>query len=808
MAEENKNCFHCGLPCKVDDPHIGEKLFCCNGCKMVYEFLEANDLCRYYALQSAPGRSSAEAGLTAKFAYLEDETTVRRLIHFSDGQTSTVTFTIPAMHCISCVWLLENLPKINPLIISSRVDFLRKELTLTYHEQPTALRQIVELLASIGYMPQLNLASLQKERARQSNKDLYLKIGVAGFCFANIMLLSFPDYLATSEKVEAEYQRFFSYLSVFLSLPVLLFSSAGYFTSAFGGIKQRFMNMDIPISLGILAMFARSLYDVFLSSGTGYFDSFTGLVFFLLIGKLFERKTYETLSFERDYKSYFPLSVNRKQAEGEQSIPLEKLCVNDRIIIRNRELIPADSVLIQGQGWIDYSFVTGEAKLVSTASGDLLYAGGRQSGAALEVEVVKEVDQSYLTRLWNEETFKKEQSGKITSAANRISKYFTAGVLAIALAAFLFWLPADIKQGINAFTAVLIVACPCALALSTPLTLGNALRIMGRNKFYLKNTGVIEQMAQIDALVFDKTGTITRSAAAGVEFQPAGDGFVALSEDEIDAVHALVKQSTHPLSQQLAAALKSRRLFNVENFKETVGQGISGFVNGQEIRLGSAEFISAGRVWPGISPDSRVFVAIDSRPAGSFRMGHVYRRNLRETIQSLAAHYQIQLISGDDEGEKKKLLIYFGNEANLRFRMQPIDKLNFIKHLQDRKKRVLMIGDGLNDAGALSQSDVGVAIAEDVTTFTPASDAILEGGQFDKLPKFLKFSRQSMRVIKASFLLSFFYNLIGLSFAVSGALSPLIAAILMPLSSISVIAFTTGATALLARRLGLSVWNN
>lgn len=829
---EKLACFHCGEDCPNDSISIGDKYFCCNGCKTVYELLESNDMCTYYNLDETPGNSPKEAGYATKFQYLDDDDTRRKLVNFSDGQNSNITFYIPSMHCASCVWLLESLYRLSPNVTSSKVNFLKKELSVTYKESPTALRELVELLASIGYEPQINLDSLNEKIEQEGNKDLYIKIGVAGFCFANIMLLSFPEYLSGAGDVSPMFTRFFGYIMILLSLPVFFYSAQDYFRSALQGWKQKHINMDVPISLGILTLFIRSIIEIVSGAGAGFMDSFAGLVFLLLIGKLFERKTYDTLSFERDYKSYFPVSVTKKAGTSEVTVPLEKLNVQDRIIVRNHELIPADSVLMSQKAFIDYSFVTGESTPVEKKNGDIIFAGGKQIGGAVELEVIKEVNQSYLTQLWNDEAFAKDQQSKITTLANSISKYFTIIVLTLATVSAIYWARTNLAQALNAFTAVLIVACPCALALSTPFTLGNTMRIFGRQKFYLKNTAVIEGLSKITSVVFDKTGTITRSNKAKIEFftskssrasdsergdlQKKTDDFdqrlprnsqtTGFARNDLDVIHAsliysLVRQSNHPLSQQIAAHLESAEEKTVDDFIEYPGLGIKGWIDGQEIKIGSHDFVLPNE--QPLSETTTVHISINKTYLGYFQISNDYRPGLAEIIEKLTSRFKIKLITGDGENEKVNLLTYFKNEADLRFRQMPADKLKFIKQQQAKKERVLMIGDGLNDAGALKQSDIGISISEDINTFSPASDAILDASQFHRLTDFIDFSKTSMRIIIASFVISFLYNFIGLAFAMSGTLSPLIAAILMPASSITVVVFTTGMTTLLAKRKGL-----
>ncbi|MEZ4744624.1 MAG: heavy metal translocating P-type ATPase metal-binding domain-containing protein [Calditrichia bacterium] len=795
-------CYHCGLPCADETVHLDEKAFCCNGCKMVYEILNENDLCQYYDLNENPGARPKAVEMPERFAYLDDETIQQKLTDFRDDRLTKVTFYIPSIRCSSCLWLLENLYKINPAFSQSKVDFLRKELSVTFRHTEISLRQTVELLASLGYEPLINLDGVGNQQSQQrTNRSLYIKIGVAGFCFGNIMLLSFPEYLAIGDTITPGFRRFFGVMNILLSLPVLFYSAIDYLKSAYASLRHRAINIDVPLSLGILAMFGRSLIEILWYNSAGYMDSFAGLVFLLLIGKIFQQKTYDNLSFERDYKSFFPIAITRKTGNSETSIPLEKLEVGDRVVVRHQELIPADSVLINGDGMIDYSFVTGEAEPVAKHSGDLVYAGGRQVGSAIEMEVVKDVSQSYLTQLWNNDVFGNPDAHNMNSFVNSISKYFTIAILSIATIAGIFWLQTDVTLALNAFTAVLIIACPCALALSTPFTLGNVLRIFGRNQFYLKNTQVVENLAKINSIVFDKTGTITQPRSADVQFVSL-NGRPDLSNDHQMLVKSLVKHSTHPLSFNIFHSIQATATGSVEGYLEKPGLGITGTVNGHELKVGSKVFIG-GNIEAQRDNASQVFVSIDGQVKGYFNISNSYRTGLRDLIDRLSATFRLSLISGDNDRERENLQQFFGETAELRFSQSPQQKLEYISSLQHSGAKVLMIGDGLNDAGALKQSDVGISISEDLNSFSPACDAILNANAFERLGDFMRFSRTGMNVIRFNLLLSLLYNIVGLSFAVSGTLSPLICAILMPISSISVIAIASGATGLLGRRYGL-----
>ncbi len=789
-------CYHCGQDCPDDSIFIDDKNFCCNGCKTVYEILNQNQLCNYYSFQENPGISPSTI-YSQRFDYLNESDVINKLVEYRDDKFSMLTFYIPQMHCSSCIWLLENLFKLNPAIIHSKVNFVRKELTVKFLHEKVSLREVVILLASIGYEPQISLESQEGKRKYSPDKKLYYQIGVAAFCFGNIMLFSFPEYFSIDVK-DKLLKDFFSYLNFFLALPVFFYSSSGYFASAIKGIRKKIINIDVPIALGILVLFLRSSYEVLFQVGAGYFDSLAGLLFFLLIGKILQEKTYAALNFERDYKSYFPLSVTIKQNENEKTIPVSKLRIGNRIVIRKNEIIPADSILINGEGIIDYSFVTGESHPTPKVSGEFVYAGGRQLGGAIELEVVKELSQSYLTKLWNNDTFNKIGESFFTRFSNTTSKYFTIVVLFIALSSFSYWLTIDLRMAIHVFTSVLIVACPCALALSTPFTLGNAMRILGINKLYLKNSYVIEELAKVNHIVFDKTGTITQTGAADLIYHGR-----VLTELEKQLIKSLTRNSTHPLSKKIFDTLETQKIFSVTNFEEKIGKGISGIVYGHQVKIGSSEFVGATDEADN-NLQTKIHISIDDYYLGKFIFSNSYRDKIDEVIKSLKSNYSLSVLSGDNEGERINLEKYFGENSDLYFNQTPKSKLNFIKELQKRGKKVLMLGDGLNDAGALSQSDVGIAVTDDISSFSPACDAIMKGEELHKLPKFIKYSKDSVRVIKLSFLISLFYNLIGTSIAVQGYLSPLIAAILMPLSSISVVTFATLMTNLFGKRRGLT----
>ena len=461
--------------------------------------------------------------------------------------------------------------------------------------------------------------------------------------------------------------------------------------------------------------------------------------------------------------------------------------------IRNQELIPVDGVLISGTAALDYSFVTGESLPVVKQSGDKLFAGGKQTAGAIEMEVINSISQSYLTQLWSSEVFSKGKKG-IRHITDAISKYFTLVILCIALLAGIYWYLVTPSMVVNVVTAVLIIACPCALALSAPFAFGNMLRIFGYQKYYLKNAETLESMAGIDTIIFDKTGTITTNEQTRIHYRGA-----ALSSDEQRAIKTVLRASNHPLSRSLYAVIDQPPLSNApERFEEVLGSGIEALVAGLSLQLGAAAYTKSGSSNP---HETAIHIRIDGVYKGAYVFNNSYRAYTKEVFESLADKYDLVILSGDNEGEKAFLEDLLPPKTAFAFHQKPADKLAYIKRLQEQGSRVMMIGDGLNDAGALAQSDVGIAIAENVNVFSPACDAILDASLFEKLPLFMLLSRQTISIIKLSFVLSFLYNLVGMYFALTGQLTPVIAAILMPLSSISIVVFVSMLTNLIARKL-------
>ncbi|TAH11692.1 MAG: HAD family hydrolase [Sphingobacteriia bacterium] len=779
----NTSCFHCGDECQKDNlVSFDDKSFCCSGCKTVFQILNKNNLCDYYSFNEVAGVKRIENSNVQKFAFLDNPDLSARLIVFSNQQQTAVNFYLPQMHCSSCLWLLENLHKLDGGIVFSTVNFPDKQVTVYFNPAILSVRQVAELLSSIGYEPHISLDTNNTKQKEQHfiARKATIKIGIAGFCFANIMLLSFPEYLGLDTLAKDGLSAtVFRWLNLFLSLPVLLYSGSEFFVNAWYGFKQKILNIDAPIALALAVTFTRSIYEIISVVGGGYLDSMSGIIFFMLVGRAFQTKTFANLKFNRDYTSYFPIAVCKIDQEKEESyLSVSEIKIDDTIRIRNQEVIPVDGILIKGQANIDYSFVTGENETSLVKMGEIIYAGGKQTNGSIDLLVVQPFSQSNFTRLWNHDAFKKENKQRYTFTGI-ISNYFAAAVFFVALTAFVYWYNISSVNAWNALTAVLIVACPCALLLTTTFTQGFILNIFSNKGLYLKNANILQIIPSINHIVFDKTGTLTKANQSTVQYEGK-----RLSDNDLAVFAAMFAQSLHPLSRSIAKYLKASD-YSLTNVKEQLGLGIEAWENDTHYKLGSS-------IFQGIDSEknnaSAVWVSINNQVYGKFEVINQLRDHVDQLINQLP--YSVSILSGDNDRAAGYLISKFTKKVQCFFNQTPQDKLTYIANLQQQSSTVMMVGDGLNDAGALQKSNIGIAVVDNTIQFSPASDAILLADKLPYLNDYIKAAISAKNLIKLTFVVSLLYNVIGLYFSVTAQLSPLVAAVLMPMSTLSIVLTT------------------
>ncbi len=795
-ASIQSTCYHCGENLIHHQIQLEEKFFCCQGCKTVYGILNDHELCAYYELNQAPGIQKLYPKNEHKYQYLELPEIAQKIIQYQDDKQCQVNLYIPQIHCSSCLYLLENISNIDPGIISCSVNFEKKEIFFFFDPKLTNLRGVIESLDALGYEPHLSLAEA-KTPIQGFDKIRLYKIGLAGFAFSNIMVFSFADYFAILNQIDPLIKHSLQWASLLLSIPVFFYSASEFFVSSWKALRNKYINIDLPIAFSLLITFSRSIYEIISQTGSGYLDSMTGIVFFMLIGRWLQSRTITSQSFERDYQSFFPIAVTK--LANEKYIPTEvsNLKENDVLLIHTQEIIPVDGILSKGKAEIDYSFVNGESLIHPVEIGKLIYAGARQVGSPIEIVVVKPLSQSYLTSLWNKS--KQKTGAKIDNTFyDRAGAYFGMAVLMIGLASFVYWWQLQEYQKMwNAITTVFIIACPCILLLAKTYTYGFFLQALNKLKIYLRDADVLSTFEKIQNVVFDKTGTLTETRSHHIRYYGK-----KLGKEELEMVASLAMSSSHPLSRAILDFIPHDNPKIPEHFKDHKGRGVEAWINDRHIKLGSEEFVG-GKITQEHS--TKVVLKIDHEILGEYIIHNQYRFGIGSMLKKIQSKYSISILSGDNDRESTRLSKILGAESRLLFQQNPAQKQNYIQELQNSEGPVMMIGDGLNDANALKQADLGIAIMNNNNTFTPAADIIMEAKMLKKMDKIMAFASSSKPVVQVIFAFSILYNASGLYFAVQGKLSPLIAAILMPLSSLSILLFSYVVTNYLTKKYNLNV---
>ncbi|WP_185854994.1 heavy metal translocating P-type ATPase [Blattabacterium cuenoti] len=731
---------------------------------------------------------------TENFDFLDDEKIEEKIIDFKDKNITFVRFFIPSIYCSSCISVLENLSNHHKYILESTVDFSNKKVGIIFKNKNLKLSELAVFLEKIGYKPSINSESIEDNQEKIFDRKLIGKLAISFFCFGNIMLLAIPEYVGAYEDVWfLENRYFFRYLMGILSFPVVLFSLMDHVKYALLGLKKHIFNMDIPITIGIVVLFLWSCYEVFLDLGSGYFDSLAGFSFFLLLSRMFQIHTHRRiLSFDKNYKSFYPIYVSRICNNKEEKILLSSLKKGDLIAIRNEEIIPADSILIKGIASLDNSFITGESHLINKKIGERIYAGSKQKGEIIYLKIIKNIDQSYLSLLWNKKKFHHKKLLHLNSISNRFSQYFTPIILMISIITGIYWSFINVSKVFQTIFSVLIITCPCALVLSSPLIFGNIIRFFSKKGFYVKDVFTMERISTIQTLIFDKTGTLTDPNKEKVFFIGK-----KLRHKEKKIIASLLRNSNHPLSKKIFTELSIKEYYSINNFHEIIGQGMQGVIQNVSVKIGSPKYLGITiNNWK----ETTVAVSINEKFFGYFLFRNFYRKGIKEIFKNLKK-YEIVILSGDNnELEKKYLESILPKSSKIFFNQSPEEKFNYVKKIQRNGKQVMMIGDGINDYAALNQSEVGVAISENPSNFFPSCDAFIQSNYLDKIFLFLKISKIATRLVIVNFMISLFYNGIGIIFAVTGHLKPFIAAILMPLSSLSVIIFSILSTWMVSRR--------
>jgi Cu+-exporting ATPase len=762
-------CFHCGEACDKELIVQAEKNYCCNGCLQARMLIDNSILCAPDDENFAP-----EINSKRNWEELDIPTIAKRSIIYEDADVKHLRFTLSNIHCASCVYVLEHLHKLEPGILKTEVHFAEKTIRMVIRKE-VPLSKVARQLALVGYAPDIESVESTSSETEKSRKFRLRALVIAGFCFANIMLFSIPEYMDLELKNDPNFVYFFRTINVILSLPVFFYSSIEFYRGALTGIRNKFMHIDFPLVISLCVAYSRSLYEVISNTGSGYFDSYSGIVFFMLIGRHFQDLRTDKLGFSKSFKSYFPIVISTKRGNAFQNIPLAEVQEQDEIEIHKQEVIPADGTLLNEEAELDYAFVTGESDHKTFLRGTTVYAGARNCSGNIRIRVEKVMEDSHLGLLWNKEA-RKEENAERQSFTHAVAKWFTLFLLVMSFGAFLILYPSDPNKAFRALTTALIVACPCALLLSHTFTTGTALRLLAQGKLLFKNSFVLDKLATVQAFYFDKTGTVTDTHQVRVKY--TGE---ALQPEEKNAFGELLASSLHPISQSLLNEFPRNEHCILSEFEETPGMGTSGKVNGIFFELKKNNDGPGTALW------------INGKWRGVFHLEFEIRNGMKDMLQQIKEGNKLGLLSGDSNADDLRMRKLFPFGSELVYKLSPMDKAKGIATME-KTMRCAYVGDGLNDTGALQEASVGISVSDAHQRFTPAADVLIPGELLQHLPAIVSYAKACRRIVFFSFGLSLLYNVIGLSYALTGNLSPLVAAVLMPVSTFTIILFTTSAT--------------
>jgi len=810
-------CTHCGLPVPAALMTPGEPLqFCCGGCRTVYALLHENGLERYYDLRErfVDERPEAARGAVRKergYAAFDDPTFhalhVRRAR--PDGP-ACVDLALEGVHCVACVWLLERVPRLAPGVTSVEVDRGRSVARVTFDPARRPLSEIAALVDSLGYPVHPFRGTKLLEARRREDRALLVRVGASGAAAGNVMLLAAALYSGLFGDMSAGEERYFRWLSLAITVPSVLFAGSIFFRGAWASLRTRVLHLDLPIAIGLLAGLLWGAFNTVVNRGEVYFDSLAVLTFLLLTGRYLAQKgRRRAVDATELLYSLAPSVARLVEADGRlRDVPVEALAPGAVVEVRPGEPVPADGVVLEGTSALDQAFLTGESRPVPCAPGDLAPAGALNQDAPLRFRVERTGEETRVGRLMRQVDDLARRRAPILLWVDRISGRFVAGVLTLAAASFAWWALArgEPGTGLECALAILVVTCPCALGMATPLAIHAALGRAARRGIYVRGGDVVQALgaARGGRIWLDKTGTLTEGRARLVSRR--GDaGLLALAA-------ALEARSSHPLARALLRSVEGpARQFvddptlEVAQVRETRGGGVEGSVLGRALVVGAPAFVRARAA---LSPraeadlaavlaagETPVLVAVEGRVALVLGFGDALRPEAKETVAALQARgFAVGLLSGDDPAVVARVAAEVGiAAADAIGAATPERKAEVVAASRasgggaPEGRPVIMIGDGVNDAPAFAAASVGIAVHGAAEAGLAAADAFLCRPGLGALLELVDGARATMRVVRRNLLLSLGYNAIGASLAAAGLLHPLVGAVLMPFSSLSVV---------------------
>ncbi len=782
-------CSHCGLavpPALLASE--GNPSFCCSGCATAHEILRTNGLAQYYAFRER--RLTAVRSSGRSFEEFDHPAFAELYVQAEGEGRATTELYLEGVHCASCVWLVERVPLLMPGVVRAELDVRRALARVEWDPRRLPLSQVARTLDQLGYTPHPFRGVARDAMRRHEDRAMLARIGVAGAIAGNVMLPALALYSGEFAGMEAAYTGFFRWVSLALTIPALLFPGRVFFTGAMAALRTRRLHMDLPIALALGAGFVRGAINTIADTGPIYFDGVTILIFLLLTGRFLQQRGQRAAvdAAELLY-SLAPDSARVLEADGiERTLPASALLPGMLVRVRAGESFAADGTLVEGETSVNAALLTGESRPVSARIGDVVHAGTLNVAAPVTMRVEEAGTTSRLARLLRQVAESSARRAPVVAYADRLAGWFVATVLVLAAVTFVLWVGRDSAAAWDHAIALLIVTCPCALALATPLAVTVAIGRAARAGIYIKGGDALEQLAHAGHLVLDKTGTVTEGQTTVVTWQ--GD----------DAARALVLAleagSSHPIAEGFRRAWPAGAVLAAESVTHIVGGGIVGRVAGRDVVVGSPRFVAlhapggAGTVVRGLDASlTPVLVAVDGVVVARAGLGDRIREDAAAALASLRQRgWRTTLLSGDDPAVAASVGAALGFEATEAIGgATPEEKLARVTAWRAAGGPVVMVGDGVNDAAAIAAAHVGIGVLGGAEACLASADAYLTAPGLEPLVRLVTGAERTMRVIRRNMAWALTYNLIGVALAMTGMISPLIAAVMMPISSLTVV---------------------
>ncbi len=785
------SCTHCGLgvPPALVRPD-GSEQFCCEGCRAACEFLSAHGLAEY--TRFAEKRESAVEPSGRSYEEFDHPAFAELYVRPAAGGLSATELYLEGVHCASCVWLVERVPLLVAGVVRAELDMRRSLVRIEWSRADVPLSEVARALDRIGYPPHPFRGVARDAMRRREDRAMLSRIGVAGAIAGNVMLASLALYSGDFAGMDGSFVRLFRWICLGLTVPAILGPGRVFFAGAWGALRARTLHMDLPIALALGAGALRGAINTVSNTGPIYFDGVTTLIFLLLTGRFLQQRGQRMATDAAELLYSLSPTTAHVVGEGdvEREVPAVALLPGMQVHVRAGETFPADGVVSRGRTSVNASLLTGESRAVSAGVGDAVFAGTVNVSSPVHVRVDVAGEASRLATLLRQVDESIQRRVPVVAFANRLAGWFVAVVLALAVLTFVMWQVRDARHAWDNAIALLIVTCPCALALATPLAVTISIGRAARAGIFIKGGDAVELLARPGVLVIDKTGTVTEGRTALVEW--TGEAWLR------PFVLALETGSSHPLADGFRRAWPSVTPLAGSDVEHHAGGGITGIVDGHAVVVGSPRFVAArvGRSM-GASPlaDATltpVLVAMDGCVVAAAGLGDAIRPDARGTLELLRAKgWHTILLSGDDQAVVNAV------GAQLGFAPQdaiggasPETKLAFVRARRAELARgapIVMVGDGVNDAAAIAAADVGVGVHGGAEASLATADVHLTTPGLEPLVRLVEGAGRTMFVIRRNIALSLGYNLLGVALAMTGTISPLIAAIMMPASSLTVV---------------------